>query len=792
MSSKSKSVRVEFQSLEGRVLMSGSSAEVSAPLAESAVELTRTNRAATSGSALTLSDRKQLLANWVGPNAAQLKGLLDAGNVKGFDSALLNYMVNRTNVKYFFDLDDRAEYIQYIKTDYVKNDSSKLDSVFDNADNLLEHLFPKTATSTSYSERLPLNDIDWLSFTPAKRQFIHGLNRFFYWDDLANAHLLTLGSGDNKYVNELKWQLNDWSKQHKPLANPNDYLKTEPRWWLLDAAIRGQTWVDAYFKVLGTSGWDATSNTLFLHRMFLHGDFLRRVNPLPLDQNQTATHAAGLLNIAQMFPEFKGSNGTTGSWDTYGRKLMANAFGKQFYPDGGHIEESVTYQGSVLNTMLSRYQLDKLNGRSWGSKMFRKFKKAVESYYQLLQPTGDSPALADSYRRPQIAFFTEASIVLNQTRYPVSRPRLPNIWSLGPQKLDEFGSLTAETPPVLRHRGDFYSMPQSGYYVMRSNEENSGGRDKRQLIFDVGPTGGRSHGQFDLLNFELFGYGRVLVADPGALRYDDSADRRYVISTPAHNTISIDGKSHAQLEGPTNGGFKLDGFDNTSDVYSQVTGHHFGYKSLAGAPALGRSIWFDKDDTFIVADWGKSSSNHNYAVSFNLPTTNVSGIANNKIRTQFTTNGDEKDKGFNVGNVQITSLTPGATLKREQKFTSSQPPPDEKDAAIRFSANKTGKNVVFITLVQTFDGTSLSAGEQITAQFLQSPIFGRPLQIQLFKGGVKYLDPITIQPPTLNPTTSAIAASSASEPVVMEPAFSTTKIEAAKESVFANDGDLLG
>lgn len=793
MSSKSKAVRVEFQSLEGRVLMSGSSAEVSAPLAESAVELTRTNRAATSGSALTLSDRKQLLANWVGPNAAQLKSLLDAGNVKGFDSALLNYMVNRTNVKYFFDLDDRDDYITYIKTDYVKNDSTKLNSVFENANNLLLHKFPKTATSTSYSVKLD-DDIDWLTFTPSERQFIHGLNRFFYWDDLANAHLL--GDGDNKYINELKWQLNDWAKQHKPLADPNQYddKGVEPRWWLLDAAIRGQTWVDAYFKVLGTSGWDATSNTLFLHRMFLHGDFLRKVDPLPLDQNQTATHAAGLLNIAQMFPEFKRSNGSPGSWDAYGRKLMANAFGKQFYPDGGHIEESVTYQGSVLNTMLSRYQLDKLNGRSWGSKLFRKFKKAVESYYQLLQPTGDSPALADSYRRPQIAFFTEASIVLNQTRYPVSRPRLPNIWFLGPQKLTQFGSLTAETPPVLRHRGDFYSMPQSGYHVMRSNEEDDGGRDTRQLIFDVGPTGGRSHGQFDLLNFELFGYGRVLIADPGALRYDDSADRQYVISTPAHNTISIDGKSHAQLEGPANSGFKLDAFDNTSDEYSQVTGHHFGYKSLAGAPAVGRSIWFDKKDTFIVADWGKSSSNHNYTVSFNLPTTKVSSIANNKIRTQFTTNGDEKDKGSNIGNVQITSLTPGATLKREQKFTSSQPPPDEKDAAIRFSANKSGKNVVFITLVQTFDGTSLSSGEQITAEFLEAPAFGRPLKIQLLKGGDPYRI-VTLQPPTLNPTTSAVAASSSfasAEPMVTKSAFSTTKIEGATESVFVNDADLLG
>lgn len=793
---------IEFQHLEARQLLSGSPATTTLQPSSTSPSalLVRTQKAAPK-SALTLADRRQLLANWVGPNASQLKGLLDSGNVKGFDNALLKYMVNRTNIHYFFELGDRADYVDYIYEKYNNNASKddvasdKLTEVFENADAIVGHNFPETATSTSYTHHLP-DDIDWLTFKTSERQFIHGLNRFFYWDDLANAHQLSLGKTgySNKYVNELKWQLNDWAKQHKPLADPDTWQDkgVEPRWWLQDAALRGQTWVDAYFKVLGTSGWDATSNTLFLHRIFLHGDFLRKVTPLPLDQNQTATHAAGLLNIAQLFPEFKGSNGSKGSWDTYGRKLLANAFGKQFYADGGHIEQSVTYQGSVLHTLLERYQLDKLNGRSWGSKMFRKLKNSVESFYQLLTPTGDSPALADSYRRPQIAFFTEARLVLNNTKYPLSRPRLANIWFLGPDRLSPPNgpdALFAQTPPVLSNRGDAYGMAQSGYYVLRSNEENDGGRDTRQLTFDIGPTGGQSHGHFDLLNLEYVGYGRVLIASPGALRYDDSADRAYVISTPAANTISIDGKSHAQLEGPTNAGFALDTFDTSNDAFSQVAGHHFGYKSLAGSPAVGRSIWFNKDNVMIVADWAKSSASHAYSVSFNLPTTKVSSIANGRIRTQFTTNGDEKDKtGGNIGNVQITSLTPGATLKREQKFTSSQPPPNEKDAAIRFSANKSGKNVVFIALIQSFDGTSLAAGEQITAEFLQDPIFGRPLQIQLKKNGADFGNPITIQPPVLNPP----AASETSEPPIAEPtpAFSTHAIQAT-DTFLTDDADVL-
>ena len=80
-------------------------------------------------------------------------------------------------------------------------------------------------------------------------------------------------------------------------------------------------------------------------------------------------------------------------------------------------------------------------------------------------------------------------------------------------------------------RGDAYAMTDSGNYIMRSGDD----ANARQIIFDAGPKGG-SHGHYDLLNFELSGYGRPLISDPGAYQYDTSANRAYVISTQAHNT----------------------------------------------------------------------------------------------------------------------------------------------------------------------------------------------------------------------------------------------------------------
>jgi hypothetical protein len=45
-----------------------------------------------------------------------------------------------------------------------------------------------------------------------------------------------------------------------------------------------------------------------------------------------------------------------------------------------------------------------------------------------------------------------------------------------------------------------------------------------------------------MLNLYLYSYGKILLTEPGTYSYDLSEWRRYILSTPAHNTITIDGK----------------------------------------------------------------------------------------------------------------------------------------------------------------------------------------------------------------------------------------------------------
>ena len=81
------------------------------------------------------------------------------------------------------------------------------------------------------------------------------------------------------------------------------------------------------------------------------------------------------------------------------------------------------------------------------------------------------------------------------------------------------------------------AMPYAGQYVMRSGWEP----DARFCLFESGPYG-IGHQHEDKLSLFVHALGRELLTEAGTYRYDQSAYRRYVLGTWAHNTILVDGE----------------------------------------------------------------------------------------------------------------------------------------------------------------------------------------------------------------------------------------------------------
>jgi len=484
--------------------------------------------------------------------------------------------------------------------------------------------------------------------------------------------------------------------------------------------------------VLNTAGWNGYYNTMFLHRLLVQGDFMARTTKVyDLTSNKATSHATALYNLGLLFPEFK--NGA--AWQAQGQAQMFNALDTQFRADGVQYEQSPGYHGGAMAGFFDSFRLAAANGLAWSDKATRRLRNIIEAFYQLLSPDGTQAALSDTYRSQGTTFFTRAAVIFNDTRWPKSRPRLDDVWQLGTAAATPL--LTAPTTPDLALRGGTAYFPYSGYYVSRTGDD----RDARQIIFDAGPKGG-DHGHYDLLNFELYGYQKPLIADPGLLSYSKSyaTDRATVISTPAHNTISIDGVNHAASEKSTVAQLTL--FSRKTGGV-QMAATQYAYAGLKGAPVVARNIWHDRNDVFLVVDFGAASSTHTYTQSFNLFTNNTTKFSGGVIHT-----------ASGTGDVLLQPLLlPGQTTTAKNALLSNTAPPSGSTTGLRFAINQSGRSAVFATLVVTYDNGIVPS---VSARWIRMPSAKRAGQIEVTRNGVPTI--IYFAYPNLSPVAGAAAS----------------------------------
>ena len=204
------------------------------------------------------------------------------------------------------------------------------------------------------------------------------------------------------------------------------------------------------------------------------------------------------------------------------------------------------------------------------------------------------------------------------------------------------------------------------------------------------------------MSFELSGYGQPLISEPGPYKYDDSADRAYVVSTQASNTLNADGQNLSDIEGANNPDIDVSQWVTGPDS-SQITASDNGYSYLAGSPEVTRSMWYDMDGTILLVDWADGTASHNYQESFNLQTdgddSNVS-VDESDLTAQA--------RYSSGGNVQIQGITTAGetALKGPLTFVSNNATGDYMDPAYRFTLNQSGKFVAFVTLITTYSGTT--------------------------------------------------------------------------------------
>ena len=426
------------------------------------------------------------------------------------------------------------------------------------------------------------------------------LSRFYHLVTLGQAYALT---GDDKYTTEFLAQLSSWRNQNPPRFGVN--------WTVaMEAAIRAINLIAALELFRSSPMLDRDSIGLMLRMLLAHGRFIR--GHLEFSYAARSNHylsdLIGLAVIGTVLPEFAEAS----QWRDVGISGLLDEMDKQILPDGVDYELTTGYHRLVLEMYALLFSLMKQQGIDLPSAYWEKLRKMFDFIRHYLKPDGTAPLIGDNDDGRVVRFqprppddhsymMSIAAVLLDDPLFKLQESIEPEaLWWFGQTGLDVWNKLKTDpacTPGstafqdsriVIQRNGPLYAIIDCG---------------------DIGINGRGSHTHSDALSFEIFGYGRTLLRDPGTFMYTgDPQWRNRFRSTIYHNTVRIDDQDICEI--PDKGLFALGNnpkieitrweTEPARDVLESV---HYGYARLEHPVLHRRSIIFDKEaEYWIVSD----------------------------------------------------------------------------------------------------------------------------------------------------------------------------------------------
>ena len=284
-----------------------------------------------------------------------------------------------------------------------------------------------------------------------------------------------------------------------------------------------------------------------------------------------------LAQLALVFPEFKESQ----EWLAIALQRLKEHAQQDFFEDGGHSERAprnytlATYMAfRNLYYLLSAYHVSD----DLASEIRHRMGNTIDWWIAMLAPTGEIPAINDSHRGLFPTVILEDAAEFFQKPYVFGV--MKSLFGMDSK------NLSAPLPSFTsRH------MPASGFTVMRTDWTPSA----LYMNLNYGRFAG-FHTHNDMLDFEIYAYGKALAVDAGlGLTYDDPLYLPWYQSSRAHNMVIVNDRNieRKETEGNNivwNSGAMLDYF----------SGEHDGYKSLG--VHVQRRIAFVKPSYWVIVD----------------------------------------------------------------------------------------------------------------------------------------------------------------------------------------------
>ena len=507
----------------------------------------------------------------------------------------------------------------------------------DEADRALRRQFSFFGGTFSYADR-----VDWHADPVTGAQWpkvyhrdvpIHGGDVGFgdvkhVWELGRHQFLIDLAKGwaidrDPRYSLATRDLVADWRAQ-----NP---VGTGVGWSCsLEPAFRVLSWLWAYFLTLDDPVLDIDDHARWLEGFHDHGWFIHRhLEHYTSPFNHLAGEACALYCLGVLFPELQEAP----RWRARGRDVLESGVPKQFYADGGSVEQSTFYHHATTGFYLLAAFLGRVNGEEFSARVWSAIERAIEFSAFMQQPDGTTPRIggADDGKpirldhRPLWDFrpYQSAGAVLfGRSDFKAAAGGFfeDALWLLGPDAAARFGALEAQ-PPSPSH-----AFESSGYVVIR----NRWGADADYLCFDCGEqaaglrrdaVASAAHGHADCLSIIVWRRGRPVLVDPGFHCYNGAKPwQDHFRRTSAHNTVRIDGRDQAMHISKMNWSHAytatLEGRD-LRGPNSWAVGSHDGYRSLPLGPVLHRrAIWGRERGYIVVCDVLEGAGSHDVELTF--------------------------------------------------------------------------------------------------------------------------------------------------------------------------------
>ena len=535
--------------------------------------------------------------------------------------------------KFFQGLRDPGRMRQLFQTRYA----AERRETMRHAERARRHLFSFFGQTFAYDA-----EIDWHADPVSGRRW-----PLVYHADVP-VHAGDVGFGDVKYVWELSRHqcLIDLGKSFFLGETPEDAAEARAivRHWIannpyatgvnwacaLEPAFRTFSWLWAYYCSLDDDGFEPESHLLWLSGFYDHGRFLyRHLEHHSSPFNHLAGEAAALYALGVLFPEFC----EAAAWRRRGRQVLESRIGRQFYADGGSVEQSTFYHHATLGFYLLAALLGRANGEDFAQEVWRGIERAIEFELYMMQPNGRVPEIggADDGKpirmehlplwdfRPYQAI---GAVLFSRPDFKCAATRFHEdaLWLLGPEGLDGFERLESALPrPVSR------GFESSGYYLMRSNWSDRAdyvcfdcGEQAAGMRIDSVPNS--MHGHADCLSIIVWLGGRPVLIDPGFYCYNGTQDWDiHFRKTGAHSTALIDGRDQARHVAKM---AWCHAFRSRLEAWAvdqrqaYVVGSHDGYARGPNGVVHRRTVWMRPGGYIVVHDEFLGEGEHDVELNF--------------------------------------------------------------------------------------------------------------------------------------------------------------------------------